>query len=743
MSLRGVCLRRTTKQSPRGDRHVRLRRTRDDVLFEIGTEELPATNLADIFENVPVSEGSQKAENVLEMRLRKILEEKRITFQNHTVWATPRRLVFIVKDVNPKQTAKDTFTKVLLKEDAYLPDGKPTEKLLTILKHRNTALKDTVIQPHQDKEYVFIKKTEPAFSTEKVLPEILRSLVKSLPFPKMMKWGKKWEDGSELYFPRPIRSFLCLYGDEALKFKIAEIPATDKISIFLKSQRKEFTVRSYESYEDILEKNGVILPPKIRKEKIVQDLEAQAKALKGQLHKDPFLLNEVNFLVENPNVLSASFDEKFLELPQEVLAVSMARKQRIFGVEKEPGKLLPVFIAVLDRGASASEKKLISNNIENILHAKLKDSLFFYQEDSKVPLEKKREELKNLIFLKGAGSMLEKSERLAKLAKAIQIEGFSDENRAKLERAAFLCKADLLTQMVGEFPELQGIMGKYYAQANGETAEVAQAIGEQYLPRTIQDKLPKTLIGSVLSMLDKIDLIVACFGLGWEPTSSLDPYGLRRSANAVVKICLENKLNFSFKFITNQNKALLSSYTRQDKEDTLILKLEDFFRDRFKAILTAEWGFPVGIIDAVCVSRPLDNFYKTMCDTEALLKISGEKSFLEAHKVIERLTNIIKGNKEALPSEINPSLFTEDLERQVFDEYNHASEAVRQAAESGDFRQATSLYATAFFDILNEFFEKVFVYCDDMNVRKNRLLLLKTVKELYTNQIADLSKIRL
>ena len=706
-----------------------------NVLFEIGTEELPATNLADIFEH----------ENPLEIKLRKVLEEKRLSFEKSYVWATPRRLVFVVEGVSPKQSPKNTFTKILSKEEAYDSAGQPTEKLLTILKHRKSSLAETVIQPHQDKDTVFIRKTEPSSDTAKILPEVFRALVKSLPFPKNMKWDKKWEDGSDLYFPRPIRNFLCLYGGKPVKgFKIAGIPVTDKTFIFSKSKRRAVPVRGFESYFNALKKNGVILDPRERKAQILKGLEAEARRLGGRLYDDPFLLNEVNFLVEAPNVLSASFDKKFLELPQEVLAVSMARKQRIFGVETlRATSLLPVFIAVLDGKPSGGEKKIISKNIENILHAKLKDSLFFYNEDLKVSLAKKREELKHLIFLKGAGSMLEKSERLVSLAKFVKTEpGLAGEERRILERAAFLCKSDLLTLMVGEFPELQGIVGKYYALANGEEPETAAVIGEQYLPRTAGDKLPVTLAGGVLSMLDKIDLITACFGLGLEPSSSLDPYGLRRSATAVVKIALERKLDFSLAEIILEDKKLLGAYLKKDKEQGLLTRLEDFFKDRFKAVLI-DLRFREDLVNAVFASWDAGRFYPTFRHIHKLSEMLTETHFSKACKVVERTVNILKGNKEPLPEAIDPSIFTEDLERRVFERYRECSAAVFESARSGDFKRATSLYAEAFFDILNEFFEKVFVYAEDLRVRKNRLALLKTVKDLYTKEIADLSKIRL
>ena len=411
-------------------------------------------------------------------------------------------------------------------------------------------------------------------------------------------------------------------------------------------------------------------------------------------------------------------------------------------------KVLPKFLAILDGKTGEKEKKGISHNIENILHAKLQDSLFFYNEDIKISLEKKREELKNLIFLKDAGSMYEKSNRLINLAKQLAEEiQLSSGDQRFLERSCFLSKSDLLTQMVGEFPELQGTMGKYYALENGEPHEVAVAIGEQYLPRTVQDRLPETMIGSYLSIFDKTDLIVTCFGLGLEPSSSLDPYGLRRSAVGIFKIILECKLSLSFHKLFIQadrfsHEAISNAYSKKNpSHEDREKKLELFFQDRFKAVLMDK-GFREDLIDASMAS----DFrfpYETYLRVEALSHLVDDPHFAEAWKVVERTFNILKGNKEALPDAPKEELLQEDLERQVFESYSNSYAAIRQAAQLRNFKLATSLYAGAFFDILNKFFESVFVNDEDLAIRKNRLALLRDVNRLYTANIADLSKIRL
>ncbi len=700
-----------------------------DVLFEIGTEELPATNLADIFES--------PGENILEAKFKKSFEEQRVGVGSCRVWATPRRLVFLAEGVEAAQRPKDEMVKILLKQEAYSVDGQPVEKLLMILKHRNFTLEDTAITELNGKEFVTVKKSEAVRKTTSLLPEIFEGLVKSLSFPKNMKW-----DDSGITFPRPIRHLLCFYGDQSISFKVGLTRVKNETVIFSKSRRTRHPVKDIPAYFALLKKHGIILDPVERKKTIQEVLAKLTGSFHGKWAEDHFLLNEVNFLVENPQGLSAPFAEQFLKLPLEVLTVSMARKQRIFGVVDKNDRVLPRFLAVLDGKISEKEKRVISNNMENILHAKLQDSLFFYNEDIKISLEKKRGELKNLVFLKNAGSLLEKSDRLVKLAKKIGPELLlSVEDQKNLERACFLSKSDLLTQMVGEFPELQGIMGKYYALENRESREIAQAIGEQYLPRTAQDRLPESLAGSVLSVLDKCDLITASLGLGHEPSSSLDPYGLRRSATAVLKILLEKKAPIALMDLIRINKEALGGYIQKDKEEALLKKSESFFKDRFKALLVDK-GFREDLVEAAMASD-FKVPYEAFTRVDTLSALMEERPFAEAWKVVERTSNILKSNKEVLPDNPELALFQEDLERQVFENYKKSHHAIQQAAESRNFKLATSLYADAFFDILNKFFEKVFVNAEDLTIRKNRLALLRAVNRLYTTSIADLSKIRL
>ncbi len=698
------------------------KRQANDILFEIGAEELPATALADVY---------SQAENIFELKFKKLLEESRISFSSVKVLATPRRLVFLAKEASSTQSAKDTLTKLFAKSDAYDADGKPTEKFLTILKHRQVTVADTVVSDFNGKEFIFIKKAESALKTTQVLPKLCEDLVRTLGFAKPMKW-----DASGIVFSRPIRNYLCFYGATPVKFKIGFTDVKPHTSFFSKSKRTLVAVKDPEHYFKTLKAKGVILDSVERRKVIESELQKLAKSFNAKLYDDPFLMNEVVFLVENPCALSAPFDKEFLKLPLEVLTVSMARKQRIFGLTDSKGNVIPRFLAVLDGQANTAQKNKISKNIENILHAKLKDSLFFFQEDTKAPLDKKREELKNLVFLKGAGSMNEKSSRMMNLSRAVSVRlGLSGEESQDLERACMLAKADLLTLMVGEFPELQGVMGKYYSKASGDRSNVSDAIGEQYLPRTVSDKLPASKLGAIVSILDKMDLISACFGQGLEPSSSADPYGLRRSAAAVIRIVLEKNLNLSFSELIDGATAELSASNFKQK-------IEDLFKDRFRALM-GDKGFRPDVVEAVLSGRPFDNIKELEQKITAISKLATQPFFPNACKVVERISNILKGVKESFSGQAEAGLLIEPAEKKVFESFEKTKSQIGQLIGSSELERATSLYAETFFDILSEFFETVFVNAEDPNVRKNRVLLLKNVKDLYTHGVADLSKIKL
>lgn len=699
-----------------------------DVLLEIGSEELPATNLADIFQN--------NAVNPLEAAARKVFEAHRVQIASLRVYATPRRLVFHATGVAAQQASRDILTRLLTRQESLDTDGKPTEKLLTILKHRGGTIEQTVTQESNGKEYLFLKKAEPVRPTAAVLPDVLAEIVKGLAFPKNMYWND-----SGFHFPRPIRWLVGLYGSKPVTFRVADLRSKPETVFFCKSRRARAAVKDTAAYFRLLSKRGVILDQFERKRRVQMLLEKLAKPLGGRIYDDPFLLNEVTYLVETPEGLAAPFSREFLDLPLEVLTVSMARKQRLFGLVDAAGRVQPSFLAILDGRATDKQKKRISRNMEGILRAKLQDSLFFYREDQKVTLEKKRPELAGLVFLKNAGSMLEKSERLVRLcAPFARHAGLDAQETRDLERAAYLCKSDLLTQMVGEFPELQGITGRYYALAHGESSGTATAIGEQYLPRTAADPLPSARVGCALSALDKIDLITACFGLGLEPTSSLDPYGLRRSAAGVMKIAVEKGIELSVPALVDASLEELSRYVAEDKRKAARPKLIAFFKDRFKAVLT-DRGYREDLIEAAMASR-FDSPAETARRIETLSELASGSDFLQASKVVERTSNILKGNKLQLPGELRADLLREDLEKRVYELFRDRADGIRRAADSGDLSQATSLYARAFFAILEQFFEQVFVNHDDLEVRTNRLALLKGIRDLYTEKIADLSKIK-
>ncbi|MEI8344947.1 MAG: glycine--tRNA ligase subunit beta, partial [Candidatus Omnitrophota bacterium] len=562
--------------------------------------------------------------------------------------------------------------------------------------------------------------------------------------PKTMRWDLRWAGGADFCFSRPVRSFLCFYGAQTLKnVKIAGIGVGTSTRLLIKARHEQVSVRTITAYFDLLKKKGLILDPVERKNRIRTALEAAAKAAGVRLVADPMLLSEITYLTEMPQVISAVFDNAFLDLPAEVLTVSMARKQRIFGSVDAKEKLANRFFGVLDRRVTAVEQKLICDNFGSILKAKLQDSLFFFREDSKMPLEQKARALDGLIFIKNAGSMFQKSCRLVELSGLLSKSlGMSEESSARLSEAARLCKADLLTQMVGEFPELQGVMGHYYAKAQGLPQEVAMAIGQQYLPRTADDRLPDTQIAAALSLIDKVDLITTCFCLGLEPSSSADPYALRRSASAIAKITFEHHLDYSLDALLERCRVLVvADLKNPPKKADPKADVAAFIADRAKAVL-AERGYAADLIEAVFAGG-FDRLDLCASKLASLQPLTKAESFVKTCKVIERITNILKATREILPEEPDVALFQEQLERDLFQKFNESNEAIIKSKEANDVKTATDLYAAAFFDILGEFFTKVFINAEDSGIRRNRLALLKRIRGLYVDGMADLSFIKI
>lgn len=692
------------------------------LLIEIGVEEFPVPML-DIF-------YTQAVGNV-----KRLLQSRRLDFKEVLAEATPRRLVFFVEALSARQREERTVLIGPPQDKAYDSEGKPTPALEGFLKSRQASLKDLQVKETPRGRYVALEKIRKGESTLKLLPGLVAEILSSLSFPKMMRWEK-----TGFRFPRPLRWVVVLYGGKNLSFSLAGV----------KTGRKSYGHRFLAPDSLILRRaDGGEYQKKLKARHVILSLKEREglirKGLEKKFHQkdiDPDLIHETAQLVEEPFLLQGRFSETFRDLPEEVLATCMKKYQKIFSCRDAKGKLLNRFVAILNGKRGGLVR--IREDYENILISRLRDAQYFYDEDTKEPLEKKVERLKGLVFLGRLGNMRERVERLEQLVKELAQETHQLPLAPSLERVARLSKADLVTHMVGEFPELQGIVGREFALEAGEPAEVARAIGEQYLPKNLAEEhnlVAKKLspLGALFGIADRIDLLVGAFGTRLDPTGSEDPYALRRAGGVFVKLVRAFSFHFSLPALVRKSYETFK-VKLELSEDVLHAKLEEFLKDRMAFELQAKPGNKSCEILQGVMKSSFEDLADVFERYDSLSQIFQDepKVFLKASKVVERTSNILKGAKEAL-SVVNPSLFQEPLEKELFELLRNKTPDFQSSFEKKDYKTVTRLYGETFFDPLHHFFDRVMVNVADPQIRKNRQALMHDINILYTAGVADLS----
>jgi len=700
-----------------------------DLLFEIGTEELPAAYLPELIEQLKREAGALLAANHL----------PHAALQS---FGTPRRLALLVQGLASAQRAPGAEVRGPSTQAAYDATGKPTQALTGFLRSQGGALNQTKVVSSEKGQYVYLVKPPTVIPTAKVLPALLSQLIGGLRAPKAMRW-----DASGVRFARPIRWLLALYGSRPIRVTFGALTSAPATWLGLPLRPTRVRVASPAAYRRNLQQAGIILDQATRRAWIERAVAATAKASKGRTAPEMAahgLLDEVTFLVERPVALSGAFDSKYLTLPREVLLASMAKYQRVFALESgglpaprreagQAGKVLPRFVAILDGqpGKPAAVRQLI----ERLLNARLADSLLFWTEDRKRPLH--QADLTGVTLHEKLGSMADKTERLHKLAATLESAWrLAPEELAHLRRACRLAKADLVTTMVKEFPTLQGVMGKSYALDSGEPRAVAKALEEHYLP--LGGKLPKTLIGSALAVLDKYDTLAGYFSIGIEPTGDQDPFGLRRAAQGIVEVAwaVHRPLPLERLFGAWQMAApFAKGKTDVDR------RLQRYLLER---LYTFAWPAPApgaDLIEAVLAS-PCDDLLDVMERIVSLRKLDGSPGLRKAAKVIERTRNILRG--AALRQDrVDPARLTEAPEQKLWELYQSHEDRVAKLAEDKAYADATTLFGEVFFEPLHQFFDQVLVNTPDEALQQNRLALMRAIQALYTDRIADLSKLTL
>jgi glycyl-tRNA synthetase beta chain len=683
-----------------------------EIFLEIGTEEIPAGFLPNAMAD-------------LERMIRKELETARLEFGEVKAFATPRRLALSVSDVAEHQPTLRTEAMGPAKQIAFDNDGNPTKAAIGFARGQGvdvTALKTV----KTDKgEYLFLEKEEPGRPTAELLKEVLPRLVAGLSFKKSMRW-----ENQEVRFARPMHWIVALYGGEVIPFTHGNLTSNNLSRGHRFMAPQEFAVTGVADWLDGCRKRFVTADHNERKATIREQVEATARAESGKAAIDEHLLEEVTYLVEDPTPLCGTFEEKYLQLPPELLVTSMREHQRYFTIEDSDGKLLNKFITVSN--TRPEDKQVVIKGNEKVIRARLSDAMFFWEEDQKIKLESNLETLKNVIYQAKLGSSFEKVERFTQIARGLA-ERFEPAAVALTERAAQLAKCDLESKMVYEFPELQGIMGREYSRIEGENPRVSVAIFEHYLPTEAGGTLPSDNIGAFVSIADKIDTICGCFGVGLIPTGSADPYALRRSAIGVLNIILDRGYQISIPELVEQSLGLLEAKLTRPRAEVQADVLE-FIRLRLANMLTGR-DIATDVVDAVLTAR-FDEPGDAVARVEALAALKGAADFEPLAVAFKRVGNIIKGGVD---NEVRTDLFEADCERILADAIDSARQAVSVQVAQGDYSAALQTIARLR-EPVDAFFDGVMVMAEDDRIKANRLALLTQVAALFAD-IADFTRI--
>ncbi len=689
-----------------------------NLLIEIGVEELPVGALDVLYDE-------------LAAKTRQKLVDERIAFADVKMEATPRRIALFVRDIAVMQPDRELEISGPSCEKCYDAQGKATPVLQGFLKSKQATEKDIEVRETPKGKFIFLKKKEKGKPVASILPEILKSLLASLSFPKLMRW-----EATGYRFPRPIRWLVALMDAKTIPMVLADVKSGNKSlgHRFLSPQSFVIPKADWKAYVALLKKKHVILPLETREALVRSALKNRF----GQKQSDEELVHMNAQLAEEPFVLEGTFSQEYLELPGEVLASCMKKNQKIFACADAKGSMKNRFVAVMNGKRNGLPK--IRADYMNVLDSRLKDARYFYGMDTRESFEKKKPVLAQLVYLGKLGSVLDKTHRLEKMAEVFSKAAGHPDLASDLTRVASLSKIDLVSHLVYEMPDLQGIVGREYAVEAGEKNEVALAIGTQYLPKNLTEdhakvKKSMSLLGAFFGIMDRMDLLVGALGSGIEPTGSQDPFALRRAGGIVVKLIRAFEVSFSLKEILDANVKLYGD--KLTKVGDLPAKFSRFLQERVSFELGVKPGTrPNEILQAVMRSS-FDNVADVFKRFE-MLNGMDQKVLIKAAKVIQRTANMLKGYGKT-SGEPKEELLKEDQEKKLFELVRTRSKDVSEPLEKGDYEKATRHFADIFSAPLHDFFDKVLVNAEDAAVRENRMALVAQVNRLYTSRIADLS----
>ncbi|MCM2999677.1 glycine--tRNA ligase subunit beta [Paenibacillus cellulositrophicus] len=686
-----------------------------DLLFEIGLEEVPARFLRAAMEQ-------------LEERMVKWLEQSRIAHGEVHSYATPRRLAVLVKSVAEKQEDVQEEVKGPSRKIALDENGNWSKAALGFARGQGVEPEQFTFKELNGVEYIYVTKSSNGVETSALLSEALLGILSSMTFPKHMRWGSY-----EYKFIRPIRWITALFGTDVIDLEVTGVKS-GSVTRGHRFLGTEAVVPEAGAYQEVLRGQHVIVDVKEREGMILEQIESLAAEKNWTIAVKDDLLEEVLFLVETPAVLFGTFDPSFLNIPQEVLITSMREHQRYFPVLDGQGQLLPFFVTV--RNGDKRSLDVIAKGNEKVLRARLSDAKFFYEEDQKLEIKDALSKLESIVFHEEIGTVGDKVRRIRRIAdqigEALQISGTDSES---VSRAADICKFDLVTQMVYEFPELQGVMGEDYARKAGEREDVAKAVFEHYQPRSASDDVPSSLVGSIVSIADKIDTIVGCFSIGIIPTGSQDPYALRRQSQGIVQILLAKQMPLTLSQLFDIALGVHAELRSLDRQPDDIRKdLVEFFGLRVKKLLSETLRYDV--VDAV-ISAGFDDVISVVSRGEALMQaVNSGDDFKTTVESFNRVSNLAAKAEKA---EVQEPLFVEEAESNLFRAWQSITADYHTALSERDGAKALALLADIK-EAVTKFFDSVMVMAEDERVRANRLGLLASI-DRDLKQFADFNKL--
>ena len=680
-----------------------------DLLFEIGAEEIPAGFMPNI-----LGQLKQLAETKL--------NDAHLPFESIATYGTPRRLALIVKGLADTSAEISERHKGPSASIAYDADGNATKAAIGFARGKGLDVADLVVEDG----YIYAETKTAGVPAKDIVTDMLPQLITGLNFPKSMHWGNL-----DAKFVRPVRWLVALLDEEVIPVEFATVKSGNVTRGHRFLGADEITIKNAASYVDTLKENFVMVDQDARRELISKQLHDIAASKNASIVWDDDLLEEINYLVEWPTALCGGFEESYLALPDAAIITPMKDHQRYFPLVDQDGKLLPMFLTV--RNGSDHSIEVVQAGNERVLRARLDDAKFFFNEDRKKPLIDRQDGLTKIVFQEGLGNLADKTERLLKLGRVFGEEcGLHEDAAVVLERATELAKTDLTTGMVTEFTELQGVMGKEYALLDGESPEVAEAIFEQYLPRFAGDVLPQTEAGKVLSIIDKVDNIVATFSRGLIPTGSQDPYALRRQTIGILNILLGSEWNISLRPIFKASMELLN--VAAEKQEELLGQVEEFFTLRLKNIFL-DREVPHHVIDLL-----LSNNELSVADAEGLVNALLANRIDENVELVQAYTRMYNLVKDVEYTGVNSDLLKEDAEKALFEAASKASEASLAAWEANDYTAVVAVPATLV-PAINKFFEDVMVMDKDEAIKANRLQLVRLAYSVMAI-IGDISALK-